>query len=292
MQSIFDNINFSQGESLKKHTTFKIGGPAKYFFVPESKDEIIHIINWCKTNCIKYLVMGNGSNVLFSDEGFDGAIIQIYGGMKEITVMDDGIYAMAGALLTRISNIARDNSFTGMEFASGIPGTLGGAVVMNAGAYGGEMKNIISYVDVLLEDGTVTRYSCDEMDFGYRHSIIDDKKIVLGAKISLHKGEIDDINAEMNRLKIARCSKQPLEFPSAGSTFKRPEGYFAGKLIEDSGLRGYRVGGAMISDKHCGFVVNYDNATSQDIITLIKDVQKIVKEKFGVLLEPEVKIIS
>ncbi len=291
MQSIFDNIKCNCGEPLNKHTTFKVGGPAKYFFVPECKEEIIHIIEWCRDNSIKYMIMGNGSNVLFSDDGYDGAIIQIYSGMNEITLLDDGIYAQSGALLSKISNIARDNSFTGMEFASGIPGTLGGAVVMNAGAYGGEMKNIISYVDVLMEDGTVRKYSGEEMEFDYRHSVIDDKKIVLGAKISLQKGDINDINAEMNRLKEARCSKQPLEYPSAGSTFKRPEGYFAGKLIQDSGLRGYRVGGAMVSDKHCGFVVNYDNATSKDITTLISDVQRIVKDKFGVVLEPEVKII-
>ena len=204
----------------------------------------------------------------------------------------DGIYANAGALLSKLAAVARDNSMTGMEFAAGIPGTLGGAVVMNAGAYGGEMRDIIEYVDILEADGRVKRYNCEDMGFGYRKSIVTEDRIVLGAKLKLAKGEQEAIQARMDELKEARTSKQPLEFPSAGSTFKRPEGYFAGKLIDDSGLRGFTCGGAMVSQKHCGFVINYDNATCKDVLELIKQVQDVVEEKFGVRLEPEVKIIQ
>ena len=291
MQSIFKEINYRENELLCNHTTFRIGGPAKYFFTPSSPEEIVKIIDICKAHGIKYMIMGNGSNVLFSDEGFEGAIIQIYGGCNDIEILEDGLYAKAGALLSKLAVIARDNSMTGMEFAAGIPGTLGGAVVMNAGAYGGEMKDIIEYVDVLEQDGAVKRYSCEGMEFGYRKSIISDDKIVLGAKLKLAKGNVEDIQARMDELKIARSSKQPLELPSAGSTFKRPEGYFAAKLIDDSGLRGYMSGGAMVSEKHCGFVVNYDKATCKDVLDVIEHVKKVVDEKYGVRLEPEVKII-
>ena len=238
------------------------------------------------------MILGNGSNVLFMDQGYDGVIIQIYSNMNSIKIEDDVIYAEAGALLSKVASFARDNELTGMEFAAGIPGTLGGAVVMNAGAYGGEMKDIIEYVDILEEDLTVKRYLCDEMEFGYRHSIVEGSKVVLGAAIKLDKGDVESINKKMAELKEARVSKQPLEYPSAGSTFKRPEGYFAGKLIEDSGLKGYSVGGAMVSTKHSGFVINYDNATSSDVLTLISDVQNVVYDKYGVKLEPEVRIIT
>lgn len=277
---------------MSGHTTFRIGGPAKYFFTPATDEEIVKIIDICRSHNIRYMIMGNGSNVLFSDQGFDGAIIQIYNNYNMTDVHQDGIYANAGALLSRLAAIARENSMTGMEFAAGIPGTLGGAVVMNAGAYGGEMKDIIEYVDILEVDGSVRRYSCDDMGFGYRKSIVTEDRIVLGAKIKLAKGDQTAIQAKMDELKEARTSKQPLEFPSAGSTFKRPEGYFAGKLIDDSGLRGFTCGGAMVSEKHCGFVINYDNATCKDVLELIKQVQDVVEEKFGVRLEPEVKIIQ
>ncbi len=291
MQSIFGDINYKENELMSGHTTFRIGGPAKYFFTPKTDEEIVKIINICKSHNIRYMIMGNGSNMLFGDQGFDGAIIQIYSNYNLIDGREDGIYAHAGALLSKIAAVARDGSMTGMEFAAGIPGTLGGAVVMNAGAYGGEMKDIVEYVDILESDGTVKRYSCDDMEFGYRKSIITEDKIVLGAKLKLKKGGRKAIQARMDELKIARSSKQPLELPSAGSTFKRPEGYFAAKLIDDSGLRGFKCGGAMVSEKHCGFVVNYDNATCQDVLELIEKIQNVVEEKFGVRLEPEVKII-
>lgn len=292
MSVLLDDIKHLQFEPMKNHTTFRIGGPAKHFYMPASVEELILVIEACRKSNEKYMILGNGSNVLFMDQGYDGVIIQIYSNMNSIKIEDDVIYAEAGALLSKVASFARDNELTGMEFAAGIPGTLGGAVVMNAGAYGGEMKDIIEYVDILEEDLTVKRYLCDEMEFGYRHSIVEGSKVVLGAAIKLAKGDVESINKKMAELKEARVSKQPLEYPSAGSTFKRPEGYFAGKLIEDSGLKGYSVGGAMVSTKHSGFVINYDNATSSDVLTLISDVQNVVYDKYGVKLEPEVRIIT
>lgn len=292
MKEILGDITYKEAEPLKNHCTFRIGGPAKYFFLPKNSDEISRIIAYCKSKDEKYMILGNGSNVLFSDEGFDGFVIQVYQNMNQIMEEPDGFYIQAGALLSKIANTAKDRSLTGMEFAAGIPGTLGGAVVMNAGAYGGEMKDIVEYVDILEPDGSVKRYSCDEMEFSYRHSIVDKNRVVLGAKLTLKEGNKEEIIAEMQRLNEARTSKQPLEYPSAGSTFKRPEGYFAGKLIEDSGLKGYRVGGAVVSEKHCGFVVNDKGASFEDVISLIHDVTKTVEDKFGVVLEPEVKIIK
>ncbi len=288
---VFSKINHILDEPLSKHTTFRIGGPAKCIFMPKNTDEIKAIIEYCTLSNEKYMVLGNGSNVLFSDEGYKGIIIQIYNSFNNIEVKGEEIYAQAGALLSKIAATARDNELGGMEFAAGIPGTLGGAVVMNAGAYRGEMKDIISYVDILCEDGQIKRYNVEEMKFCYRHSIVDENKIVVGAGIKLKPTEKSVIIDKMDELKSARVSKQPLEYPSAGSTFKRPEGYFAGKLIDDSGLRGYRVGGAMVSEKHCGFVINYDSATCKDVIELMKNVSDTVEDKFGVRLEPEVKII-
>lgn len=289
--SIFQKINYITNEPLSKHTTFRIGGPAKYIFMPKNADEIKQIIDYCKLKNEKYIVLGNGSNVLVSDEGYDGIVIQIYNNFNKIEVEDNNIYAQSGALLSKIAATARDNGLGGMEFAAGIPGTLGGAIVMNAGAYGGEMKDIVSFVDILESNGEIKRYSGEAMEFGYRHSIVDKEKIVLGAQIKLEACDKSEIISKMDELKEARVSKQPLEYPSAGSTFKRPQGYFAGKLIDDCGLRGYKVGGAMISEKHCGFVINYDNATCADVMELMKNVSDIVYEKFEVRLEPEVKII-
>jgi len=291
MQYNFDDIKYLQSEPLSKHTTFRIGGPAKYFFMPKNSDEIKYIINYCKENNERYLILGNGSNVLVADEGFDGCLIQIYNNMNSITVDGEYIYAQAGALLSKVANIARDNSLTGMEFAAGIPGTIGGAIVMNAGAYGGEMKDIVEYVDILEDDGEIKRYACKDMQFEYRKSIVDSNKVVLGVMLKLNTGNIDLINERMDELKNARISKQPLEYPSAGSTFKRPKGYFAAKLIDDCGLRGYRVGGAMVSEKHCGFVINFDNATAKDVMQLMDDIKEQVNKRFGIIIEPEVKII-
>ncbi len=276
---------------LKDIITFRTGGPVKCVYEPSTIDEIKQVLQYCRLNNNKYFVLGNGSNVLFTDEGYDGIIIRIYNHFNDINVDNDLIYAQSGAMLSKIAVIARDNSLTGMEFASGIPGTLGGAVVMNAGAYGGEMKDIIEYVDLLYTDGNVKRVSCADMGFVYRKSIVDENIIVLGAGIRLDKGNKSDIEARMKELMVKRNEKQPVELPSAGSTFKRPEGYFAAKLIEDAGLKGYKHGGAMVSDKHSGFVVNYNNATSSDIIELMEHIKTVVMEKFGVMLEAEVRII-
>ncbi|MGN0368103.1 MAG: UDP-N-acetylmuramate dehydrogenase [Wujia sp.] len=286
-----EKIQVIKNEPLALHTTFRIGGPADYFAIPKNTEEIIELIDFCKKNDISYYVIGNGSNILASDAGYRGVIIQIATGMNDIKVEDTRIYAQAGAMLSKVSNMAYNRGLTGMEFASGIPGTVGGAIVMNAGAYGGEMKDIVEYVDVL-ENGEVRRYRCHEMEFSYRHSIIDEKKIVLGVGLLLQEGDKNAIRDRMQELNQARKEKQPLEYPSAGSTFKRPEGYFAAKLIDDCGLRGYRVGGAMVSQKHCGFVINYDHASCCDVLQLMEDVRNKVLETYGVCLQPEVRILQ
>lgn len=298
----FDDIFYKTEEQLKDHTTFRVGGPAKLFFEIDDINKLKMILSELRSMKEKYIIIGNGSNIIFSDQGYDGAVIEISKGFNGIRIFTNAltqaieddevcIEADAGAMLSKVASFALDNELTGMEFASGIPGTIGGAIVMNAGAYGGEMKDIVKSVTVLNSDGDIVEYSLEQMEFGYRKSIITSDMVVLKVVLALKKGEKEKIYARMKELNEARRSKQPLEYPSAGSTFKRPKGYFAGKLIEDSGLKGYRVGGAMVSTKHCGFVVNYDNATSEDIVNIIQDVKKIVFERFGVLLEPEVKII-
>ena len=282
-----------KNELLKSHTTFRIGGPADYFVTPENADQLKAVIEVCKTNHIPWYIIGNGSNLLVGDAGYRGVIIQIYRNMNNIKVVEDTLEVQAGALLSRISAAALEHSLTGMEFASGIPGTIGGAVVMNAGAYGGEMKDIVSSVTVLKKNGTIVDIPAEKMEFGYRTSVIKKEQyIVLGAVLRLQKGEEHAIRERMEELRKQRTSKQPLEYPSAGSTFKRPEGYFAGKLIMDAGLRGYRVGDAMVSEKHCGFVINAGNATARDVRTLMDDVSRRVREQFGVELEPEVKFLG
>ena len=294
MSLMIDNIKgitVLEQELMQKHTTFRVGGAAKYFAMPKNVDEIQTLIAYCQKQNMPYCVLGNGSNVLFADAGYAGMIIQIGNAMSEIRVDGTVVYAQAGAILARVAKTAYEAGLTGMEFAAGIPGSIGGAIVMNAGAYGGEMKDIVSCVDVLSTDGTRRKYTCDEMEFSYRHSIIDSDKIVVGVELALQKGDKTVILNRMNELAEARRSKQPLEYPSAGSTFKRPEGYFAAKLIDDSGLRGYRVGGAMVSEKHCGFVVNVEHASTADVLAVMQHVQEVVNEKYGVMLEPEVRII-
>lgn len=291
MKDRLTGILYKENEPMSKHSTFRIGGPARYFITPKDIKQLQQAIVACKETSIPYMILGNGSNVLFLDEGYNGAVIAIGDAMSDITIDGTTIYAQAGAMLAKVSMLAKNESLTGMEFASGIPGTIGGAIVMNAGAYGGEMKDIVVSVD-LLEDGEVRTYTCEQMQFAYRHSIVDNTKIVVGVTLRLEQGNQDEINARMEELKTARVTKQPLEYPSAGSTFKRPEGYFAAKLIDDCGLRGFRVGGAMVSEKHCGFVVNYDNATAKDVLSLMDAVSQKVYETFNVTLEPEVKIIT
>ena len=291
MNLMMEEIKILEQEPMQKHTTFRVGGAAKYFAMPKNTEEIQTLIAYCREQKLSYYVLGNGSNVLFTDDGYDGMIIQIGSAMSTIQVAGNSMYVQAGAILAKTAKLAYEEGLTGMEFAAGIPGSVGGAVVMNAGAYGGEMKDIVAYVDVLSTDGELRRYTGDEMGFGYRHSIIDADKIVVGVGLTLDKGDKTAILDRMNELAEARRSKQPLEYPSAGSTFKRPEGYFAAKLIDDSGLRGYRVGGDMVSDKHCGFVVNVDHASSADVLAVMKHVEEVVKEKYNVTLEPEVRVI-
>ena len=270
-------------EPMNRHTTFRIGGPADCFLLPSLQEELQEIIKICSDEKLPYFILGNGSNLLVSDAGYRGVIIQLYRNYGEITAEGNMIRAKAGALLSQIAAAAKNASLTGFEFAGGIPGTLGGAVVMNAGAYGGEMKDILKEVTVMTEKGEILTLPAEELEMGYRTSIIKKKGyLVLGAVIVLEQGEQEVIKARMKELTEQRVSKQPLEYPSAGSTFKRPEGYFAGKLIMDAGLCGYQTGGAQVSEKHCGFVINKGNATATDVCRLIKDVQDKVKEQFGV----------
>lgn len=280
-------------EPMNRHTTFRIGGPADYFLLPSTAEEVKKILEICKEKELPYFILGNGSNLLVSDEGYCGVIIQLYRNYGGITVEGTDIRAGAGALLSQIASAAKNASLTGFEFAGGIPGTLGGAVVMNAGAYGGEMKDVLKEVTVMTEQGEIMTIPAEKLEMGYRTSLV--KKagyLVLEAVISLKAGDVEEIKAIMKDLTEKRVSKQPLEYPSAGSTFKRPEGYFAGKLIMDAGHRGYQVGGAQVSEKHCGFVINKGNATAADVCGLMKDVQEKVQEQFGVTLEPEVKFLG
>lgn len=280
-------------EPMKRHTTFRIGGPADYFLIPETAEEIRKVLKFCREEKLPYFILGNGSNLLVSDKGYRGVIIQLYRNMCSVTAEGTNIRAASGALLSSIAVAAKNASLTGFEFAGGIPGTLGGAVVMNAGAYGGEMKDVLKEVTVLDEKGNLLTLGAEDLNMGYRTSIIKSAGyLVLEAVIALKEGDQEQIKARMRELTELRTSKQPLEYPSAGSTFKRPEGYFAGKLIMDCGLRGYRVGGAQVSEKHCGFVINAGDATAADVRTLMKDVSDRVWEKFGVTLEPEVKFLG
>ncbi len=280
-------------EPMKKHTSFRVGGNADIMIQPSTVEELKSAMKYIKENNIPYYVMGNGSNLIVGDKGFRGVIIKIFSRMCHVEVDGEFMDIKAGALMTVIAAKALENSLTGFEFASGIPGTFGGAVCMNAGAYGGEMKDILVSVNVLTKDGEVKTLSKDELELSYRHSIIPEKEyIVISGRIKLEKGVYDDIKEEMSSLSAKRREKQPLNYPSAGSTFKRPEGYFAGKLISDAGLKGYNCNGAEVSEKHGGFVINKGNATAKDIVEVIKHCQETVYKEFGVNLETEVKMIG
>ena len=296
IETLYQVINKEKvwlNEPMKKHTTFRVGGPADYFVVPESAEETAAVIQLCKKEKVPYYVIGNGSNLLTGDKGVRGVVIQIFKAMNQIKIEGTTITAQAGCSLAQIANAALSESLTGFEFAGGIPGTLGGAVVMNAGAYGGEMKDVLVSVKVLTAEGEVKELQAAELELGYRTSVIPKKNyIVLEAKIELQKGETEKIRGRMEELRQQRVEKQPLEFPSAGSTFKRPEGYFAGKLIQDAGLKGFTVGGAQVSQKHSGFVINTGDATAADIVSLMDQVVEIVRKESGVTLEPEVKRIG
>lgn len=282
-----------KNEPMKMHTTFRVGGPADYLVTPCSEEEISGVLALCRECEMPVFILGKGSNLLVGDKGIRGVVVKIARDYSQIFVEGEKITAQAGASLAQIAAKALEEELAGFEFAAGIPGCLGGAVMMNAGAYGGEMKDVIRMVTVLDKDGQIRQIPADEMEFGYRTSVVEKNGyVVLGAEILLHKGAHDDIKAVMDDLRQKRVSKQPLEFPSAGSTFKRPEGYFAGKLIQDAGLRGYSVGDAQVSEKHCGFVINKGQASAAQILQLIEDVKERVLADSNILLEPEVKRVG
>ena len=285
--------NVITDEPMSRHTTFRIGGPADCFVTVSCAEEIREIIGICRRNSVPYYIMGNGSDLLVGDKGYRGVIIQIFKRMNGIRAEGERIYVQAGALLSRTAAAAYEASLAGMEFASGIPGTMGGALRMNAGAYGGEMKQIVESADILTAEGEIKTLTVEELGLGYRTSVISrNDYVALRVVLKLRRSSRKEIRARMDELKEKRVAKQPLEYGSAGSTFKRPEGYFAGKLIEDAGLRGYRVGDAQVSEKHCGFVINRGSATAAEVAQLMEDVADRVEQKFGVRLQPEVKKIG
>ena len=292
LQNVMGGSGIFMEEPMKKHTTFRVGGPADVLVQPD-ETALAAILALCRQYHVPYSFIGNGSNLLVGDKGIRGVVIEMTDPMGNIEVDGTKITAQAGAMLSKIANTAASNGLGGMEFAAGIPGSVGGAVVMNAGAYGGEMKDIIEKVYVLDENGAQLELDRDALDLGYRHSCIPEKKyIVTKVVLELVPRDEAEIRSEMKELNEKRAEKQPLQYPSAGSTFKRPEGYFAGKLIMDAGLRGYQVGGAQVSEKHCGFVINKGDATAADICQLMQDVADKVQAQFGVVLEPEVKMIG
>ena len=280
-------------EPMKKHTTFRVGGCARYLVEPGDVQQLSAVVNACREQKVPYYVVGNGSNLLVSDAGYNGVIIHLFKNMSEIRTEGNHMILQAGALLARAARTACREGLSGLEFASGIPGTVGGALVMNAGAYGGEMKDLVSRVTVLTSEGEPREYTKEQMAFGYRRSrLTEEAGIVLETEFTLHPGRTEEIQARMEELKEKRVLKQPLEYASAGSTFKRPEGHFAGKLIEDAGLRGFRIGDAQVSEKHCGFVINRGNASASEIAEVIRQVQDRVYAHSGVRLQTEVKFLG
>ncbi|KRQ87102.1 UDP-N-acetylenolpyruvoylglucosamine reductase [Caloramator mitchellensis] len=289
--NIFNN-NILFDEPMKNHTSFKVGGPADILVIPENKEQLISAIRICNDQSVPFMIIGNGSNLLVKDGGIRGVVIKT-SHLNKVWAEGDRIFAECGATLAKASAEALKNSLKGMEFASGIPGSVGGAIFMNAGAYGGEIKDIVEKVTAVDFNGNIINLSNEDLKFAYRSCIVQKEKlIVLEVEFKLSKGNYDEIKALMEDLNKRRSDKQPLNYPSAGSVFKRPEGYFAGKLIEDAGLKGISIGGAMVSEKHAGFIINYNNATADDVLKLIKKVQDVVLDKFGVKLETEVKIVG
>lgn len=285
-QALFD-------EPMKIHTTFRIGGNADCFISAKSTKDVTDVLAYAKKNDIPLMIMGNGSNMLVSDKGIRGIVLQISKEMNSCKVDGCEVYAEAGILLSTLASHLQKASLSGFEELSGIPGTLGGGIYMNAGAYGGEMKNIVKEVTFVTKEGKISTLPGFELDFGYRHSIFEDNgAIILSATLELEKGDPGEIKAKMSEFTKRRNEKQPINMPSAGSAFKRPEGYFAGKLIQDANLKGFSIGGAQISEKHSGFIVNTGDATAKDVVDLIEHVQKTVREKFGVHLEPEIRLIG
>lgn len=293
LQSLLGEENVLVSEPMKKHTTFRIGGEADVFVRIDSKELLARVLRYLGQVEVPYYVLGNGSNLLVPDEGYRGVILEIGDKISEVTVDGDALICQAGAPMAKVARTALEHGLTGFEFAAGIPGTIGGGVVMNAGAYGGELKNVVTQVTVLDRSGEELVFDNAAMEFGYRSSLIKRYPyIVTEVRVQLENGDKDVIKEKMDDLSARRREKQPLEYPSAGSTFKRPEGYFAGALIQEAGLKGYSVGGARVSQKHSGFVINTGDATAADVQELMAHVQKTVKEKFGVVLEPEVIVLK
>ena len=278
-------------EPMSAHTTFRVGGPADYYVTPTCIDDVKAVVDFCRSEGLKLYTIGCGSNVLVSDEGLRGAVMKIGPRMAEIETKEDGrITAQAGTTNAKIAHVALEYGLTGFEFAAGIPGSIGGAAIMNAGAYGGELRDVATSVTCLTKTGEVVTLSAEEADWSYRHSkMADDGSIILSVSLKLSAGDPASIKTKMVELAQKRTDKQPLDLPSAGSTFKRPEGHFAGKLIQDAGMQGYTVGGAQVSTKHAGFVVNVGDATASDVIKVIDDVRAAVRDQFGITLEPEVR---
>lgn len=296
-QTLGQNMRVLYDEPMADHTTFRVGGPVDLMVIPENVEQLRQAIRLCRDASIPWYVIGNGSNLLVSDKGYRGVVIKICRNMDLIEKEEKGgrlrVRAGAGVLLATLARSVCDDGWTGFEFATGIPGTLGGGITMNAGAYGGEMSQILSGVTVFTAQGAIEEWPADRLELGYRKSRIQkEEAIALEAVMEFEKGDIGQIRETVRSLAAERRKKQPLEYPSAGSTFKRPEGYFAGKLIQDAGLKGYRVGGAQVSEKHSGFVINADHATAADIYQLMRDVGAIVYKKFGVRLEPEVRLLG
>ncbi|GAA0086959.1 UDP-N-acetylmuramate dehydrogenase [Clostridium sp. MB05] len=291
-EEFYKSENVIIDAEMKNYVHFRVGGPADILLIPESKDQVIKTIENCREKNIPFYVVGNGSNLLVKDGGLKGVVIKL-NEVKNIKIVGDIVEAECGAMLKDVSNTALKSSLTGFEFACGIPGTVGGAVFMNAGAYNGEIAHVIESAEVIDDKGNIITLSKDDLELGYRSSIVMKKNyIVLSARFKLQNGDEDQIKNAVNDLTNKRESKQPLEYPSAGSTFKRPEGYFAGKLIQDAGLKGYSIGGAAVSEKHSGFVINKNGATAKDILDLISYIQDEVKRQFNVELHPEVRIIG
>lgn len=284
---------FLTDEPMSRHTTFRTGGPADIYIEPSGVEELKQVLDICREENVAYTIIGNGSNLLVGDGGYRGVLISFGKPFAQVTIEGAQVRTGAGALLSAVAKQVLNASLTGFEFAAGIPGTIGGAVVMNAGAYGGELCQVLREATVLTPEREVKTLPAEELELGYRTSCVQKNGyIVLEAVLQLQPGNADDIRAVMDALASKRREKQPLEYPSAGSTFKRPEGHFAGRLIQDAGLRGFRVGGAQVSEKHCGFVINRDHATSADILSLCRQVQEKVKAQFGVELELEVKLLG
>jgi len=283
----------SMNVSMKEHTSFKVGGNAKLLVTPNSVGEVLHTISVCKNYGVKYFVMGNGTNVLVKDSGYDGVIIKLGEEFNQIEIEGEELLVQAGASLFDAAIVATENELTGMEFASGIPGTIGGAVFMNAGAFDGEMKDIIKSVKFLGNNCKLNELENKDLKLGYRHSMFQSEKfIILEVRLKLQKGNIEEIKNKIEDFRCRREEKQPLDYPSAGSVFKRPEGHYAGKLITDAGLKGLTVGGASVSTQHAGFIINENNATAEDVINLIEIIKQTVYDKFQVKLEQEVRILE